>query len=1012
MRRHNQDQPFESQNSVSGIETLKIQNHEMKKTLFESKERYYEELVANCFEGVWLVEFDPPIDTKLSIPSLVEAMLERARIMTANDSMARMYGFQRSNQIEGRYCKEWFLKTPQNMDILRSFVQNNFRLSNVIAKEKDEKGNTIYIENTTAGIMDGQYLVGTWGVQRDVTAGKKMEQAREYSLKIEQAMGRISSHFLTVENLDQCINEALREAGMILQVSRAYLFQASEDGTKGDNTHEWVAPGVTPQIHNMQGMEASSFPWWMEQMIQNKVISVSDVNQLPEPERTMLKQQDIISILVIPIYSGENLVGFFGFDETKQKREWLPEEITFLRTVSEILARFLELEKSRQALKESEEKFQLFQSSVFDVIYRYDPINNKYDFISPSIESQTGYSVSEFVSNPIGLAEFITHPEDWLKVQVEVRNQITAGPPGKPFRMEYRITRQDGTEIWVSDQKTLEFSEDGKLRRINGVVHDVTQMKQAEEALRESEAKSRALLTVLPDMMFRFKRDGTFLDFKAARKEELLVSPHHFLGKKVHEVLPVEIAQPTMHCIEQALQTGETQLFEYSLTMGDSVRHYEARLVASGDDEVLTIVRDITERKRIERKLKKYTQKMNEKNRELKAKNHELSATRAQLVQKEKLRALGQMASGMAHDFNNFLAVILGRTQLLRKKTDDLEMEKGLSIIENATQDAAFTVKRIQDFARVRKDQEFKWVDVDDLIKDVIAMTKIKWKDQAEALGVTIKLRVEKDHGKHPLAIGDASELREVLTNLIFNAVEAMTRGGELVIKTWTDRKSVIISVGDTGTGMQEEVKRKIFDPFFTTKGVKNNGLGLSVAYGIIQRHGGDIWAESNLQTGTTMVIRLPIRSELEKLTDEKQKFKHPTGSDFPADILLIEDDEEIRQLLFDILSPEGYRVIVSSSGPEGLKLCRANRFDLVITDLGMPEMSGWKVTEEIKKIKPNIPVLLLTGWGTELDQEKLKKSHIDQVIPKPIQVDSLLKIVGETLESKKMKTEQLGSVG
>ncbi len=450
---------------------LKLQNQEIEKNLFENREKYYDELVANCFDGVWLVTFDPPLNTNQPLPSLVEAIWENARIRTANDSMARMYGFQSSSQLVGRYCKEWFPKIPQNMDVLRAFAQSNFRLNNVISEEKDEKGNTIYIENTTVGILKGQYLTGIWGVQRDVTTRKKMEQFGEYSFKIEQTLGRISSLFLTVENLDQCINDALRESGMILKVSRAYLFQASEDGAKGNNTHEWTAPGVTPQIHNLQGMEASSFPWWMEQMIQNRVISVSDVNLLPEPERTMLVQQDIVSILVIPIYSEEKLIGFFGFDETQQKREWLPEEITFLRTVSEILARSLEREKSRQALKESEEKFQLFQSSVFDVIYRYDPVNNRYDFLSPSIESQTGYSVSEFGSNPVGLAESITHPEDWIKVVTEVKNQIAAGPPGKSFRMEYRITRKNGTEIWVSDQKTLEFSEDGTQDQWGGARH-------------------------------------------------------------------------------------------------------------------------------------------------------------------------------------------------------------------------------------------------------------------------------------------------------------------------------------------------------------------------------------------------------------------------------------------------------------------------------------------------------------------------------------------------------------
>lgn len=886
MRKRPLNQPIEGQNPIAGSESLIIERPNKKNAGFECKEKYYHELVVNCFDGVWLVKFDPPIDSHLPLTNLVEAMLEGAYIVEASDSLAQTYGLQSSNQIVGHYFKEWFPPTQKNLDILRSFAQNNFCWYNVLSGEKDKKGNTLYLENSAVGILEDQYLVGIWGVQRDVTARKKMEETREYALRIEQTLGKISSFFLTIEDLDQCINATLREAGMLLQASRAYLFQASEDYQKANNTHEWVAPGVTPQIDKMQGLEASSFPWWLEQLTQNKVIAVSDVDQIPDPERALLQSQDVVSVLVIPFHMGGRLAGFFGFDETKKKREWLPEELTLLRTVSEILSRALEWEKSHQTLKESEEKFRLFQSSVCDVIYRYDPINDRYDFISPSVELQTGYSVEDFSHHAKQKYESIINPEDWKQIQGEIEKQIAIGPPGKPFQVEFRITRKDGTEIWVCDQNTLEFSEDGRVKRINGVTRDITESKQ--------------------------------------------------VGKK----------------------------------------------------------------------LERYAQDLKEKNRELEAKNRELFATRAQLAQREKLRALGQMASGLAHDFNNFLAIILGRAQLLRKKADNLEMERGLSIIEKAAQDASSTVKRIQDFARIRKDKEFRWVDLDDLIEDVIAATKIEWKDQAEARGVTIKLRVERDRRKLPPFTGDESELREVLTNLILNAVEAMPKGGEIVVKTSTDRRSVFISVADTGVGMPDEVKRKIFDPFFTTKAVNNTGLGLSVAYGIIQRHGGDIWAESNPDKGTTMVLRLPVRNELKHLTTEKQNWKPSPSARFSANILVIEDDEDIRPLLFDILTSASYRVVVSPNGQKGVETFQKNKFDLVITALGMPEMPGWEVTEKIKKIDPNIPVLLLSGWGMELDQERLNKSRIDQVIPKPIQVDNLLKIVAGTLESKKKKSE------
>ncbi|MGB8657171.1 MAG: ATP-binding protein [Candidatus Zixiibacteriota bacterium] len=886
MKRRGQNQSKRSQNPWMLAVSHKTRNPERRKTGFEGTEKYYCELVDNCFDGIWLVKFDPPVDCGLPPDSLAEAIREGACIVEANDSLARMYGFQESNQILGHYFKEWFPRTDPNMDFLRSFAENDFRIHNALTEEMDRQGNANTIENSMVGILEGRFLVGIWGVQRDVTVRRKMEEASDHSRKTEQTIGKISSLFLTTENLDQCIHEALSEAGTMLSASRAYLFQVTEDGTKADNTHEWVAPGVTPQIHNRQGLEGTSFPWGAEQFRQHRVISVADVGQLPEAERSFLERQDIISILVVSIYSGQSPIGFLGLDETKQQREWLPQEITFLRTVSEILARAIDRERTRQALLQSETKFQSFQFAVSDVIYRYDPANNHYDFISPSIESQTGYSVEEFSSNPREIMQRITNLEDWKEVQAKVQGQIAAGPPGKPFRMEYRLTRRDGIEIWVSDQRTLEFAEDGTLVRINGVARDVTELKRAED------------------------------------------------------------------------------------------------------------------------KLEKYAKNLEEKNRELEAKNRELSETRAQLVQKEKLRALGQMASGTAHDFNNFLAIILGRTQLLRRKTDDLEIEKGLAIIERAAQDAASTVKRIQDFARIRKDQQFEWVKVDDLITDVIAMTRVKWKDQAEAAGVTIRLKVERDRRKLPPVTGDPSALREVLTNLVFNAVEAMPQGGEIVVKNWTDRESVFLSVIDTGVGMPEEVKRRIFDPFFTTKGVKNSGLGLSVAYGIIQRHEGEIWAESHAGKGTTIVVRLPVRKDLGKTASKKTESEKRLSPSSPAHILVIEDDADIRQLLFDILTSASYGVTLSPNGTEGVKVFDKDRFDLVITGLGMPEMPGWEVADAVKKMDPGLPVLLLSGWNADLDQERLGKSGIDQVISKPIEVDGLLEAVARNLKSRCSKPQ------
>ena len=241
----------------------------------------------------------------------------------------------------------------------------------------------------------------------------------------------------------------------------------------------------------------------------------------------------------------------------------------------------------------------------------------------------------------------------------------------------------------------------------------------------------------------------------------------------------------------------------------------------------------------------------------------ELKSTQEQLIQSEKLRALGDLASGVAHDFNNILAVILGRTQLLLRRVKDQDLLKWLKVIEQLANDGAKTVERMQKFTRMRRaglETDFQELDINRIVHDVVEITRPRWKDEAELAG--IKIEIETDLGRLSKPMGNASELKEVLTNMVFNSIEAVPEGGKIIIKSRLREDDVQISVSDNGIGMIEEVKRKVFEPFFTTKNDKRNGLGLSVAYGIVARHNGEITVDSQLGEGTTFTIKLPVKQE------------------------------------------------------------------------------------------------------------------------------------------------------
>jgi signal transduction histidine kinase/CheY-like chemotaxis protein len=385
---------------------------------------------------------------------------------------------------------------------------------------------------------------------------------------------------------------------------------------------------------------------------------------------------------------------------------------------------------------------------------------------------------------------------------------------------------------------------------------------------------------------------------------------------------------------------------------------------------------------------------------DLKQALQELKHAQDQIVQTEKLRAMGEMASGVAHDFNNVLAVILGNIQLLLHQLDHLnpeEIREGLKAVERSSKDGAETVRRIQEFTGVRRDKEFTSLSLNEIVKEVVNITQPRWRDQTQKKGIQVEVTTQL--GDIPIIMGNPSELREVLTNIFFNAVDAMPKGGKLTIATQPQAEDwVEVRISDTGIGMTEEVKKRVFDPFFTTKGVTNSGLGMSVSYGIIKRHGGEILIESEPGKGTTFIIHLPTGYEGEETVVREVT---PIKESRQARILVIDDEDSIRDVLTRMLETKGHQVAVASNGEEGIERFRSEPFDLVFTDLGMPKLSGWDVGKAIKEINPKVPIAMITGWGVELDREKMSNSGIDLIVSKPFNFEQVIRLVSEAMELK-----------
>ena len=390
-----------------------------------------------------------------------------------------------------------------------------------------------------------------------------------------------------------------------------------------------------------------------------------------------------------------------------------------------------------------------------------------------------------------------------------------------------------------------------------------------------------------------------------------------------------------------------------------------------------------------------------EKDNDIKIVSNHLKEAQRRLMQTKKLHALGEMASGVAHDFNNVLGVILGNIKLLQRNIEVKEkVPKYIEIIEKAAIDGAETVKRIQDYSRVRvSSEEFKSVELGEILFDVISFCEVKWTTLAQKKGVTFNIDTSGIE-KNIIIKANPSEIREAFVNIVNNSIDAMENGGKLTITSTRINGNVLVSITDMGIGMTEETLEKIFDPFFTTKGSSGNGLGMSVTYGIIKRHRGEIFIDSKLNRGSTVSVRLPIhfssRSESEELIKNPETKSKKKGA-----VLVVEDEVAIAEMIREFLTFEGHNVSIANDGEEALDIYYKSNFDIIICDLGLPKKSGLDVAKEIKenpKEGKQPKFILITGWGSDFHPENLEEFGIDVFLQKPIRFDTLTEFLNNYL--------------
>ena len=449
----------------------------------------------------------------------------------------------------------------------------------------------------------------------------------------------------------------------------------------------------------------------------------------------------------------------------------------------------------------------------------------------------------------------------------------------------------------------------------------------------------------------------------------------------------------------KALTNGENPVPVLVLTADVTTKTKHRALAAGAKDfltkpldqsEVLLRIRNLLENRFLHIQLQNQNILLEEQVRERTAQLEDtlskLRQAQHTAIRQERLSALGTMAAGIAHDFNNALTLILGYSDLLLSSAkcragDDGEIGQ-LHAITTAAQDAAQIVRRLREFHRPDEGHETRvLVHLNQIVEQAITLTRPKWQEQARSR--SLQIEVQTDFGELPLLQGDPAELREMLTNLIFNAVDAMPEGGCITVHSKLDDGEACLYIKDTGTGMDEETRRRCLEPFYTTKGDRGTGLGLSAVYGIIERHRGSMEIESEPGQGTSFCIRLPVADSAPVTHEEGGEVATGPGAEIQR-ILVVDDQDIICELIQQQLAEDGHAVQTAGSGEEALAKMTGDEFDLIVTDQSMPGMTGEELALAVKEQRPGTPVILLTGFGGASAESQDTPPGVDLILGKP----------------------------
>ena len=790
----------------------------------------------------------------------------------------------------------------------------------------------------------------------------ELYQRAESTSVREALINRLGQAIRASLDLPKVLHTATHELGRALRASRVYLRPYDPSRPESPVEHEYLAEGVT-SIADLTINYAYPIGDHLISTHQSLVVNDALNHHEGPPElqtqvRRLAHTYGARSEILCPLIIQDQFRGTLCIHQTDRVRRWTKDEVALVEAVAAQLAMGVAQAELFQLVARGKQTWEATFDAMSDGVFIF------------------GHARRLLRVNHAGAVLRQTSPQHLLGAGCCdifrgggggcVVDQ--ASDEGRAVTLEYTPDRSHRTLL-----VTAQPVRDGD--RLDGTVctvRDLSELRKIEAVAREQQSLLTSIMESASEAIYALDPAGCFLwcNSKTVAMSgyaaEEIIGRHHLdlIFEADHEAVAYRFAE--------ALR-GVPQNYEMRYVTRDGNVRYamvdNAPLVVDGRTTgVLGIARDISEQKK----------------------------ERERAAQSEKLRALGQLASGVAHDFNNSLAAILGRAQLLQRMTLDTELTRGLEIIQTAAQDAAVTVRRIRTFARQTEDEAFDVLEVGALLGDAVEITRTRWENEARARGLHYDVRLDATV-EELFTEGSASELREVFVNLIVNAVDAMPEGGILSISTQRlggrGARRLRLLFADTGAGMSAEVSGRIFEPFFTTKGAQGTGLGLFVSYGIIERHQGRMSVASKPGSGTVITIELPLVRCPPPFIVEGARRTTVQAADSLA-VLVVDDESIVRDTMTEMLQALGHRAIAVDGGGSAIKALDTQQFDIVFTDLSMPGMDGWGVAREVRRRQSGARVVIVTGHGKDGDSRNNWEEVADGIIAKPFdftQVEEVL---------------------